>query len=137
MERVIRAAQNTDLLLLLEDDVVIHPPTNLSRLEHDLNGVVLVNHTLYPLWSKIVRVIREEHGRDLHDPVCYSGLGGTFARAAKLRGLEEHTWRAWIPRFEEAEGNSLACDELLSAMVYSIGCTIGDYSGLSMGQRAS
>jgi hypothetical protein len=129
MERVLRAAQDTDWLLILEDDVLIHAPTNLSRLEYDLNGLVLSNQEVNPLYIGIVDVLRE-WGLDLPEPLCYSGLGGTFVRAAKLREIgTQHDWRSRIPRLVDVTNRLLASDQLLSTMVYMAHGTVGNYPG--------
>jgi hypothetical protein len=54
-------------------------------------------------------------------------------RAEKLREIEAaHTWRAWVPSLVAAgirAHGRLACDELLSGLMFLMNGTIGDYPG--------
>lgn len=114
--RVIKAAEGLEWLLLLEDDVWVCNRINPRLLTHDMNGQCIVKYKV------------DSWGDDAPGD-CYGGCGGYVLRGSFLRNM--HVDRGYIDDMLTKIGKSIASDELLSALFYRSNGTIGwtaDYS---------
>ena len=124
VERAALVANEVDWIMLLEDDVNVRRPVNLTTLTGDLNG----DNPKEFLSASLVTVIQQELGRPVPD-THFGGAGGGILRAALLREIVASAgWKDRVKRLAKARG-SIASDELWSSLVLMSGGRIASYPG--------
>ena len=113
VHRLIEAARQEDWLILLEDDVWVCRPINITSLAYDMNGQCIAHYDNV-VWGN------RAPGR------CYGGYGGFVLRASFLRRMRVNT--SYIQEILLAIGRPVASDELLSALFLRSNGTIGRIS---------
>ena len=121
IERVTKAAQAADWLLLLEDDVWLHGPIKTDDLKYDVNSdcthffnTGLANWLRPHSWGW----------------VCYGGAGGAIIRSSRLLA-SNYTIQRVAEIMHASDREDIASDELISAIILMSGGTIGSYEGFT------
>eukprot|EP00291_Cryptomonas_curvata_P017839 CAMPEP_0172156308 /NCGR_PEP_ID=MMETSP1050-20130122/3123_1 /TAXON_ID=233186 /ORGANISM="Cryptomonas curvata, Strain CCAP979/52" /LENGTH=284 /DNA_ID=CAMNT_0012825331 /DNA_START=118 /DNA_END=972 /DNA_ORIENTATION=- len=110
VNRIIKAAQDLDWLVLLEDDVWVCNRIDAAALLHDMNGQCLAKYDVN-VWGHMI------------PGDCYGGYGGFVLRGSFLRRM--HVDRSYIHDILAKIRRPIASDELLSALFLRSNGTIG------------
>lgn len=119
LERLATAARAAPWLLLLEDDVGVHQHVDTRKLNYDINA-----HCSSYFDRKLADFVNPL----AHGWVCYSGCGGSIIRSSRLLSANRTVDRV-AEIMQHIEGDSVASDVLLSAVILLNGGTIGPYTG--------
>ncbi len=110
VSRIIRAAQQLDWLVLLEDDVWVCNRFDAQQQRYDMNGQCIAKYDVR-VWG------RTAPGQ------CYGGCGGFVLRGSFLRRMQIN--EAYIQSMLDQIQRPIASDELLSALFLRSNGTIG------------
>ena len=116
LDRLARTAKVAPWLLLLEDDVGLHARIDTDKLKYDINGLCTA-----PYVAGLAKYVKH---------ACYGGSGGMIVNSSRLISANYTTER--VEDLMRARGtDTIASDELLSAVILLNGGTIGTYDGYS------
>lgn len=125
VERLMAAIPDHDCwVLLLEDDVWIYNQVILNELKYDMCGGY--GDTKMP--RSVVDAIGQHRDGFPIKNVKYVKSSGAFLRASFMRGMRSNKWRKYVETIFDCE-RSVTSGQLLSALVYMKGGTVGPYSG--------
>jgi len=114
IKRIVKAAENIDWLILLEDDVWLCNRINTSALHYDMNGQCIAQYS--KAWDNLLHIPGEN---------CYGGYGGFVLKASFLRSMTKMHMEEAINAILKEIKRPVASDELLSALLLRANGTIG------------
>ena len=116
------AADKSDWLLLLEDDIWLYSHINVGGLKYSINGAPCSELFRPGVWL-FLSTLNESNKRQL----CYPRMGGSIIRSSSLAAPNT----LFLEELIDAGSGWIGRDELVAATVVAGGGDIGTFSGFS------
>ena len=120
------AADKSDWLLLLEDDIWLYSHINVGGLKYSINGAPCSELFRPGVWL-FLSTLNESNKRQL----CYPRMGGSIIRSSTLAAAPNQSNVGFFQALIDAGSGWIGRDELVAATVVAGGGDIGAFSGFS------